>query len=55
MIFENDKQVPTIQLLVSSGVLATKDFNEVWQRLGALPVVSRRSEEILLLGCFKGE
>eukprot|EP00253_Pinus_taeda_P008394 PITA_08394 len=55
MICENDKQVPTLQLSVSSGVLSWKVFHEVWQRPGALPVVSRTSEESLLprLGTWK--
>lgn len=55
MICEDDKQVPTVHLSVSSGVLATKVAQEVWQRPGALPVVSRTSEESLLprLGTWK--
>lgn len=48
MICEDDKQVPIVQLSVSNGVLATKVAHEVWQRPGALPVVSRTSEESLL-------
>jgi hypothetical protein len=55
MICEDDKQVPIVQLSVSNGVLATKVAHEVWQRPGALPVVSRTSEESLLprLGTWK--
>lgn len=55
MICEYDKHVPTIQLSVSSGVLATKVAHEVRQRPGALLVVSRTSEESLLphLGTWK--
>lgn len=55
MICENDKQVPTLQLSLSSGVLSWKVFHEVWQRPGALPVVRRTSEESLLphLGTWK--
>lgn len=55
MICENDKQVPTFQLSVSSVVLARKVFHEIWQRPSALPVVSRISEESLLprLGTWK--
>uniref|UniRef100_A0A0C9QVB9 TSA: Wollemia nobilis Ref_Wollemi_Transcript_6698_2067 transcribed RNA sequence n=1 Tax=Wollemia nobilis TaxID=56998 RepID=A0A0C9QVB9_9CONI len=48
MICEGDKEAPTIQLAVSSGVLGTGAAQEVWQRPGALPVVSRSSEESLL-------
>ncbi|KAH9320938.1 hypothetical protein KI387_015577, partial [Taxus chinensis] len=55
MICEDDKDAPILQLSVSDGVLATKVTQEVWQRPGALPVVSRISEESLLprLGTWK--
>uniref|UniRef100_A0A0D6R2B1 Uncharacterized protein n=1 Tax=Araucaria cunninghamii TaxID=56994 RepID=A0A0D6R2B1_ARACU len=55
MICEGDKEAPTVQLSVSNGVLATKVSQEVWQRPGASPVVSRISEESLLprLGTWK--
>ncbi|KAH9324441.1 hypothetical protein KI387_004619 [Taxus chinensis] len=55
MLCEGDKDAPIVQLSVSDGVLATKVAQEVWQRPGALPVVSRISEESLLprLGTWK--
>ncbi|GLJ42416.1 hypothetical protein SUGI_0878910 [Cryptomeria japonica] len=55
VICEGDKDAPTVQLSVSNGVIATKVGQEVWQRPGALPVVSRVSQESLLprLGTWK--
>eukprot|EP01018_Ginkgo_biloba_P034654 Gb_00912 [translate_table: standard] len=55
MLCEDDKHAPTVQLCASTGVLATRVTQEVWQRPGALPVVSRTSEESLLprLGTWK--
>ncbi|XP_057874190.2 nematode resistance protein-like HSPRO2 [Cryptomeria japonica] len=48
IICEGDNEAPTIQLAVSTGVLGMGVAQEVWQRPGALPVVSRSSEESLL-------
>ncbi|KAH9317806.1 hypothetical protein KI387_019575, partial [Taxus chinensis] len=48
IICEGDNEAPTIQLAVSTGVLGMGFAQEVWQRPGALPVVSRSSENSLL-------
>eukprot|EP01018_Ginkgo_biloba_P011996 Gb_33970 [translate_table: standard] len=50
VICEDERNAPTLQLAVSSGVgvVGTSGAHEVWQRPGALPVVSRSSEESLL-------
>eukprot|EP00252_Welwitschia_mirabilis_P019302 TRINITY_DN4424_c0_g1_i2.p1 TRINITY_DN4424_c0_g1~~TRINITY_DN4424_c0_g1_i2.p1 ORF type:complete len:507 (+),score=82.71 TRINITY_DN4424_c0_g1_i2:1570-3090(+) len=55
MICEDDYEAPTEQLSVSSGLLATRVSQEVWQRPGSQPVISRTSEESLLprLGKWK--
>lgn len=48
IICQDDRCAPTVQLAVSSCVLGTHAAQEVWQRPGALPVVSKSSEESLL-------
>lgn len=48
MICQDDDCAPTVQLAVSSGILGMGVSQEVWQRPGALAVVSRSSEESLL-------
>lgn len=48
MICQDDHFAPTVQLAVSSGILGMGVAQEVWQRPGALAVVSRSSEESLL-------
>jgi tryptophan 2,3-dioxygenase len=48
IICQDDQCAPTVQLAVSSGILGMGAAQEVWQRPGALAVVSRSSEESLL-------
>lgn len=54
LMCEGDFLAPVTRLSVSTGVLGSNEGQEVWQRLGAQPLVSKSSQESLLprLACW---